>query len=503
MKHRKDENPMLRGFYLNHQPRRGLDWRHTTALLVGLLLAVALMTAPAVARGAPDSFAELAEKLSPAVVNISTTQVVRGEPGGRPEFQVPPGSPFEDFFKEFFERNQQKNRPRRATSLGSGFVIDSSGLVVTNNHVIAEAEEISVRFPDGERFKAKLVGRDPKTDLALLKIETKKQLPSLTWGDSSRSRVGDWVLAIGNPFGLGGSVTAGIISAYGRDINAGPYDDFIQTDASINRGNSGGPLFNLNGEVIGINTAIFSPSGGSVGIGFAIPSSLARNVIQQLKDYGQTKRGWLGVRIQTVTDEIAEGLRLESARGALVAGVSEDGPAAAAGIKQGDVILRFDKKKVEEMRALPRIVAETQIGKKVEVVVWRKGKRVKLQVTIAELEESETKVALAKPGAPDKVEALGMMLSTLTPETRKQFELADDVAGVVVLEVDGDSPAAEKGIRPGDVIVEVQQDVVAKPADVVARVDEVREAKRRSVLLLVRQRAGELRFVAVKVDEEE
>ena len=495
---------MHQRLHINAGTQPGINARGLAALLTSLVLALSIALLPklAAARGAPDSFADLAARLSPAVVNISTTQVVRGNQGGQPEFQVPPGSPFEDFFKEFFERNQQKNKPRRATSLGSGFVIDSSGLVVTNNHVIAEAEEISVRFPDGKRFKAELVGRDPKTDLALLKIDAKKSFPSLNWGDSTKSRVGDWVLAIGNPFGLGGSVTAGIISAYGRDINAGPYDDFIQTDASINRGNSGGPLFNLDGEIVGINTAIFSPSGGSVGIGFAIPSSLARNVIEQLKEFGQTRRGWLGVRIQTVTEEIAEGLGLKSARGALVAGVSKGGPAETSGIKQGDVILRFDNKKVSEMRALPRIVAETPIGKEVEVVVWRKGKKQTLPVKIAEMEEKPQKVTVVKkPGEPDKVEALGMMLSALTPQTRKRFELSEDVAGVLVLEVDGDGPAAEKGIRQGDVIVEVQQDVVSKPGEVVARVNQVKEAKRRSVLLLIRQRAGELRFVAVRVGD--
>jgi serine protease Do len=494
---------MHNALHINAGLRRGANGRRLTALVAGVALALSLAAAPgpARARGAPDSFADLAARLSPSVVNISTTQIVRGNQGARPEFQVPPGSPFEDFFKEFFERNQQKNKPRRATSLGSGFVIDASGLVVTNNHVIAEAEEISVRFPNGKRFKAKLVGRDTKTDLALLKIDSKEPLPSLTWGDSTKSRVGDWVLAIGNPFGLGGSVTAGIISAYGRDINAGPYDDFIQTDASINRGNSGGPLFNLDGEIVGINTAIFSPSGGSVGIGFAIPSSLARNVIEQLKEFGQTRRGWLGVRIQTVTDEIAEGLGLKAAGGALVAGVSTGGPAETSGIKQGDVILRFDDKKVSEMRALPRIVAETPIGKEVKVVVWRKGKEQALQVKIAEMQEKPQKVAVATPGEPEKVEALGMMLSTLTPETRKRFQLADDVVGVLVLEVAGAGAAAEKGIRPGDVIVEVQQDVVSNPGEVVERVEKLKEAKRRSVLLLLRQRAGELRFVAVRVGE--
>ncbi|SVD17887.1 uncharacterized protein METZ01_LOCUS370741, partial [marine metagenome] len=280
---------------------------------MGLLL----LPVSSLSRGAPDSFANLASKLSPAVVNISTTQVLKGDKKGQPEFMVPRGSPFEEFFKEYLERNRPKNRGRRrATSLGSGFIIDKSGLVVTNNHVIAEADEISVRLSDGTRLKAKLVGKDAKTDLALLKVVPEKELPSLNWGNSENSRVGDWVLAIGNPFGLGGSVTAGIISARGRDINSGPYDDFFQTDAAINRGNSGGPLFNMKGKVIGINTAIYSPTGGSVGIGFAIPSTLAKRVISQLAEFGRTRRGWLGVRIQTVTDEIADSLGMEKAQGA-------------------------------------------------------------------------------------------------------------------------------------------------------------------------------------------
>ena len=475
---------------------------------IGLLM----LPVPGQARGAPDSFADLAASLSPAVVNISTTQVVKGNKG-QPEFMVPPGSPFEEFFKEFLERNRPKNRgPRRATSLGSGFIIDSSGLVVTNNHVIAEADEISVRLSDGTRLEAVLVGRDAKTDLALLKVEPKSKLPALKWGNSEKSRVGDWVLAIGNPFGLGGSVTAGIISARGRDINSGPYDDFFQTDAAINRGNSGGPLFNMKGEVIGINTAIYSPTGGSVGIGFAIPSTLANRVIKQLAEFGRTRRGWLGVRIQTVTEEIADGLGLEKPGGALVAGVGEDGPAGKAGIQQGDVILRFDGKEVDEMRALPRIVAETRIGKTVKVDAWRKGKPITLDVTIAEMEESSEKLARteeeAKPEPVKDVQLLGMRLSALTDEARATFKLEETTKGVLVLEVAGDSSAAKYGLRPGDLIVEVQQTPVSTPGDVAKQIAEIREAnqarkskKVKSVLLLVQQRTGNRRFVAVQLDE--
>ncbi|MDE0943297.1 MAG: DegQ family serine endoprotease [Alphaproteobacteria bacterium] len=481
-----------------------------SAATIGLLL----LPVSGQARGAPDSFADLAASLSPAVVNISTTQVIKGKDNnkGRPEFMVPPGSPFEEFFKEFLERNQPKNRgPRRATSLGSGFIIDASGLVVTNNHVIAEADEISIRLSDGTMLKAVLVGRDAKTDLALLKVEPKGKLPALKWGDAEKSRVGDWVLAIGNPFGLGGSVTAGIISARGRDINSGPYDDFFQTDAAINRGNSGGPLFNMKGEVIGINTAIYSPTGGSVGIGFAIPSTIANRVIKQLAEFGRTRRGWLGVRIQGVTDEIADGLGLEKAVGALVAGIIPDGPAVKAGIEPGDVILRFDDQEVDEMRALPRIVANTVIGKTVKVEVWRKGKSVTLDVAIAEMEESTEKVAMteepAKPEAVRDVELLGMRLTALTPEARETFKVDEEAKGVLVLEVAGDSSAAKNGIQPGDLLVEVQQNPVATPGDVADQITKIRESnearktkKTKSVLLLV-QRATNRRFVAVHLDK--
>ncbi len=491
---------------LAETPARTFAAPRVAAAVVAMATAVALAT-PAWARGVPESFADLAAELTPSVVNISTTQKIEGNQG-QPGFQFPPGSPFEEFFKEFFERNRppgnQQNRPRRVTSLGSGFVIDKDGLIVTNNHVIAEADEVSVTFSDGERLPAKILGRDSKTDLALLKVEPKSPLPAVQWGSSDEARVGDWVVAIGNPFGLGGSVTAGIISARGRDINAGPYDDFIQTDASINRGNSGGPLFNMDGRVIGINTAIFSPSGGSVGIGFAIPAALAKNVIEQLSEFGRTRRGWLGVRIQTVTDEIAESLGLKEATGALVAGVSEGGPAETAGMQQGDVILTFDDKAVTEMRELPRIVAETRIGKKVKVEVWRKNAEVELSVAIGELEaEEKTTVASAEPKGPvfsETVETIGMTLSTITDERRKKYSLRDDARGVVVTEVDPDGAAAEKGIREGDLIVEVAQEEVGTPGEVLRKVTKVKKSKRKSVLLLL-ERGGDLRFIAVRLDK--
>src|SRR5579862_2353755 len=345
----------------------------------------------AAARGAPDGFADLAERLLPAVVNISTTQTVKSEPQSNtstPERErLPQGSPFDEFFKDFFDHNSQLGdrpelRSRKETSLGSGFVIDPAGYVVTNNHVIADADQITVILHDNTNLKATVVGRDTKTDVAVLKVAADKPLPVAGWGDSDKARVGDWVLAIGNPFGLGGSVTAGILSARQRDINSGPYDDFLQTDAAINRGNSGGPMFNMDGQVIGINTAIYSPSGGSIGIGFAIPSNLAKEVVDELirePDHA-VHRGWLGVRIQTVTDEIADSLGLDKAKGALVASVNDKGPAQLGGIQPGDVILTFNGKPVEDMRHLPRLVAETPVDKMVPVAIWRKRKEVMLQV---------------------------------------------------------------------------------------------------------------------------
>ena len=463
------------------------------------LLAALLAAGTAFARPAPDSFADLAEKLLPGVVNVSSTQ--KAEKTGADD-------ELDQFFKEFFDKQSKPSQQRRAMSLGSGFIIDPAGYIVTNNHVVADAEAIKIRLHDDTELDAKVVGRDEKTDLALLKVESKTPLTALKWGDSDQTRIGDWVLAIGNPFGLGGSVTAGILSARQRDINAGPYDDFLQTDASINKGNSGGPLFNVDGEVIGIDTAIFSPSGGSVGIGFAIPSNLARNVIDQLKGFGHARRGWLGVRIQSVTDELAEGLHLKGSKGALIANVTEGGPAAKAGIEQGDVVIRFDGKVVDEMRKLPRMVAETPIDKQVEVVVWRKGKEVTVKVTLGELDETETAAATTTTEQPKpapkpktgKVELLGMTLSEITPALRKQYELADDIAGVVVAEVKGDGIAAEKGLTAGDLIVEVDQKAVAKPEDVEKQVKEAKASGYRVVTLLV-FRQGDYRWVALRIDQ--
>ncbi len=481
-----------------------------TGFAAALLFLVVVATAPVpgVARGAPDSFADLAERLLPSVVNISTTQVTKTREGAPEAPRVPPGSPLEDFFKEFFDRQQRQGRPqRRATSLGSGFIIDAKGLVVTNNHVIAEADEISVILHDDTRLKAVVVGRDAKTDLALLRVKPEKPLKAVSFGNSDRTRVGDWVVAIGNPFGLGGTVTAGIVSARARNINAGPYDDFIQTDASINRGNSGGPMFNLDGKVIGINTAIFSPSGGSVGIGFAIPSKLAEPVVNQLLEFGRARRGWLGVRIQTVTQEIAQGLGLDDATGALVANVTEGGPAEKAKVEVGDVILKFDGKTVSEMRQLPRIVAETPVGKESKLEIWRQGEKVILDVKLGEFPEDE-KLASAggpsikKPERPRMTAALGLMLSPVTPELRQRFKLDEKTEGVIVTEVKKDTTAAEKRVQPGDIVRKIGpgHEVVKTPAQIKDKIDQARKNKMKSILFLF-ERDGNSRFVALRLDD--
>jgi serine protease Do len=466
-------------------------------------LAIALQASGAFAKSAPESFSGLAKKLLPMVVNISTTQTVDGR-GGLDMPQLPPGSPFEDFFKDFFERNGQQQRPRKATSLGSGFIVDSKGYVVTNNHVIQDADEISVILHDDTRLKAELVGRDSKTDLAVLKVTHDGELPSTEMGNSDVIEVGDWVIAIGNPFGLGGTVTAGIISARGRDINSGPYDDYLQTDASINRGNSGGPMFNMDGEVIGINTAIFSPTGGSVGIGFAIPTSTAAPVIRQLIKNGEVRRGWLGVHIQSVTPEIAESLGLKDARGAMVASVVEDGPAAGSDIKAGDVVLEFGGVAVPEMRRLPRIVADVEPDTTVDVVVWRDGAEKTVKVTVGKLKEQPTEVASVNakevPGDESTVEGLGLKVAAINAKVRERFKLDEKAKGVVVTDVDAAGPAAEKGLQPGDRIIQVSQADVSEPADVTRKVDEAKAQGRKSVLLRVESGQG-LRFVAIRIDK--
>ncbi|MGI9387610.1 MAG: DegQ family serine endoprotease [Methyloligellaceae bacterium] len=479
-----------------------IDCRYFGRFVAATLLPILLILAPqdVSARG-PESVADVAEKLLDAVVNISTSQTLKGSKGV-PMPRVPKGSPFEEFFEDFLDRQRKQGTPRKVNSLGSGFVIDPSGIIVTNNHVIESAEEIVANFNDGTKLKVtKILGRDKKTDLALLKVEPKKPLVSVSFGDSSKMRVGDWVMAIGNPFGLGGTVTVGIISAKKRDINAGPYDEFIQTDAAINRGNSGGPLFDMEGKVIGVNTAIISPTGGSIGIGFAVPANTAVHVIDQLKQFGETRRGWLGVRIQSVSDEIAESLGLDEPKGALVASVTPKSPAETSGLKAGDVITEFNGQDVPTMRQLPRIVARTPIGETVDVKVLRNGKAQNLKVKIGRLEENEPGKKPSQSVMPDdkKQLLLGLSIAPITDELRARFKINSKVKGVIVTEVDSKSVAAQKNIKPGDVIVEVTQQEVKSPDDVAKRVDEVKKSGRKSVLLLISDTKGDLRFVAVPV----
>lgn len=461
-------------------------------------------TANARAKVELPSFADLADELLPAVVNISSTQKYE-QPEDMPEMpHFPPGSPFEEFFEEFFDRRGNGMPVIPPSSLGSGFIIDAkNGYVVTNYHVIKDADEVRVTLHDDTTIDAEIIGHDEKTDLALLQVDTDHKLVDISFGDSDRLRVGDWILAIGNPFGLGGTVTSGIISAQQRDIQSGPYDDYIQTDASINRGNSGGPMFDLEGNVIGINTAIFSPSGGSVGIGFAIPSNLAHPIIEQLIKYGKTKRGWLGVRIQTVTDEIAESLGLESSEGALVASVTDTGPAQEAGLQAGDVILEFNNKSIQEMRELPRAVAETEIGTKAKVKFWRDGKINDTTVTIGELEQAEEE-GLVTTGPKESAETtgitidnVGVSVSGLTDDHRDEYNIAADVEGVVITKVEDLSEAAEKGLLPGDVIIEINQQAISDPLDAKDIIEKAEKGGRRSVLLLV-NREGDVRFVALR-----
>ena len=467
---------------------------------------------PPVVHG-PTSVADLAEGLLDAVVNISTSTNPRGRSSQRntPRPSLPEGSPFQEFFDEFFNErggdSQQGGRP--VQSLGSGFIIDAAeGIVVTNNHVIADADEIEVNFADGGKLKAELIGTDPKTDIAVLKVDpTLRELTQVDFGNSTDIRIGDWVMAIGNPFGLGGSVSIGIVSARGRDINSGPYDDFIQTDAAINRGNSGGPLFDMHGQVIGINTAIISPTGGSIGIGFSIPSQLAVGVIDQLREFGETRRGWLGVRIQPVTEEIAESLGMSNARGALVAGIIKGGPVDDGSIQPGDVIIRFDGKDVRAMRDLPRVVAESPVGKAVDVVVVRKGEEETVQVTLGRLEDGERLAEAGDEAAPEDPAApevtttvLGMTVAELDEDARASFEIAEDISGVIVVEVEEGSYAAEKGVVAGDVITEISQESVSTTNELSYRIAALKSQGRRNALLMLSSNTGELRFVTVRMD---
>src|SRR6201996_9301083 len=473
-----------------------------------------LIAAPAMARG-PEGIADVAEKVIDAVVNISTSQTVEAKGGGSDGRgaipQLPPGSPLEEFFEDFFKNRRGGGKgggdlqPHKTNSLGSGFIIDTSGIVVTNNHVIADADEINVILNDGTKIKAELVGVDKRTDIAVLKFKPPRPLIAVKFGDSDRLRLGEWVIAIGNPFSLGGTGTAGIVSARNRDISTGPYDNYIQTDAAINRGNSGGPLFNLDGDVIGVNTLIISPTGGSIGIGFAVPSKTVAGVVDQLRQFGELRRGWLGVRIQQVTDEIAESLNIKPARGALIAGVEDKGPAKPAGIEPGDVVVKFDGADIKEPKDLSRVVADTAVGKEVEVVIIRKGTEQTMKVTLGRLEDGEKPQPVVNKSTeptPDKTvtqKMLGLDLATLSKDLRSRYKIKDSVKGIVITNVDDNSDAADKRLGPGDVIVEVAQEAVTNAADFKKRVDQAKKDGKKSVLLLVANADGDLRFVALSL----
>jgi serine protease Do len=506
-------------------------FRSSIAAVAGIALVAGSLSAPVAARAqshGPESVADLAEPLLDAVVNISTSQNVKTEGKGPVPPKLPEGSPFQEFFKDYFD-SQKPEGGEKVNSLGSGFVIDPAGYVVTNNHVIEGADAIEVIFPNGSKLKATLVGTDTKTDLSVLKVEPKTLLKAVKFGDSRSMRIGDWVMAVGNPFGLGGSLTVGVISARGRNINAGPYDNFIQTDAAINKGNSGGPLFNMKGEVIGINTAIISPSGGSIGIGFAVPTELAQNIVQQLIEFGETRRGWLGVRVQPVTDDVAASLGMESAKGALISGVAKGGPVENGPIQAGDVVLKFDGKDINEMRDLLRIVAESPVGKEVDVVVYRDGKEETVKVKLGQLQDTTDEKASTddpqgedgdgsmvapddKDGGDDQAQdqtpevreapqtVLGMNLVVLSNELRTEKGIAESVEGVLVASVDPGSPAEQKGMKAGDVIVEVGQDFMEVPGDVLVRVNGLKSEGRKNAHMMVADAQGNLRVVALPLE---
>jgi len=449
------------------------------------------------ARPAPDSFADLAEKLMPSVVNISTTQTIKTTNNPFP-FQFPPGSPFEEMFKDFNQPTE-----RKASSLGSGFIVDKEGTVITNNHVINNAEDIVVRVGEKE-YKAKIVGADPYMDIAVLKIESKDTFTPVKFGDSDKARVGDWVMAIGNPFGLGGTVTAGIISARNRDINLTRYDDFIQTDASINQGNSGGPLFNLDGDVVGINTAIIAPNqSGSIGIGFAIPSNAASSVIDQLVKFGETKRGWLGVRIQEVTKEIADVEKLKNTEGALVASVGEKSPAEKAGLQPGDIILKFDGQKIDTMRTLPKLVSRTEVGKTVELEIWRDKKLITKKLTLGRLESSEDFKAENKPINPKKeeseIEVLKITVRDVSPQDIESRKLDKKTEGVVILEIGNKSPLTGL-LQAGDIILEVQKNKVSSADDLNKQIEIINKKGEQTLLLTIINNNNQRRYLGVKIN---
>ncbi|MBA3909317.1 MAG: serine protease [Rhodobacter sp.] len=469
-----------------------------SSTLLALVLGLGLSLAPASeaeAFGAPESFADLAQQISPSVVNITTSAMIAGPADGRP--MVPEGSPFEDFFEDFNNRGGQG--PQRSEALGSGFVISEDGYIVTNNHVIEGADEILIEFFGGKKLPAKVVGTDPKTDLALLKVEAGEPLAFVTFGNSDLIRVGDWVMAMGNPLGQGFSVSAGIVSARGRELQ-GSYDDYLQTDAAINRGNSGGPLFNMDGQVVGVNTAILSPNGGSIGIGFSMASNVVSKVVDQLKQFGETRRGWLGVRIQDVTPDVAEAMGLAEAAGALVTDVPE-GPAREAGLVAGDVIIRFDGQEVGDAGGLTRRVADAPIGEAVPVIVMREGRTETLQVTLGRREEAEATMPASAPAleAPREMETLGLTLAPLDDDMRSRLGLDASVEGLMITAVDPASEAYTKGLREGDLIAEAGQQRVVRLQDLEDMITQAKAAGRKSILLLIR-RAGDPRFVALSID---
>ncbi|MEY4871542.1 MAG: hypothetical protein RLZZ563_872 [Pseudomonadota bacterium] len=474
------------------------------ALALGMSLALG-NALDASARGAPESFADLAEQISPSVVNITTSAMVAAPADGAP--MVPEGSPFEDFFRDFMDPEGNggpggPQEPRRSEALGSGFVISEDGYIVTNNHVIEGADEIEIEFFSGDRLKAELVGTDPKTDIALLKVTSETPLPYVQFGDSDMMRVGDWVMAMGNPLGQGFSVSAGIVSARGRELS-GTYDDYLQTDAAINRGNSGGPLFNMDGQVIGVNTAILSPNGGSIGIGFSMASNVVNKVVDQLKQFGETRRGWLGVRIQDVTPDVAEAMGLADAKGALITDVPE-GPAKEGGMMAGDVITTFDGTEIGSVRDLTRQVADSPVGAAVPVIVLRDGETMTLSITLGRREEAEAEetvpAAAPAPEAPQELQLLGLTLQPLTADSADALGMPKDAKGLAVTNVDEASEAFTKGLRAGDVITEAGQQPVERLEDLEARLTEAKDAGRKSLLLLVR-RAGDPRFVALSVED--
>ena len=464
------------------------------------VILLVLLNAPLVgARGAPESFADLVEKLSPAVVNITSTTLMKQQPEFNPS--IPPGSPFEEFFREFQDRGNPKNSPkrrRRGSALGSGFIISSDGFVVTNNHVIENADEIEIEMIDGTLIQAVVFGRDEKTDIALLKVNSEKDLPYVEFGDAAKSRAGDWVLAIGNPLGQGFSVSAGIISARGRSLN-GSYDDFIQTDAAINKGNSGGPLFDMSGKVIGVNTAILSPNGGSIGIGFSMSSSVVQKVVNQLRNFGETRRGWLGVRIQDISKDVADALGLKSTEGALVTDVPE-GPARDAGLKSGDIIREFDGQVIDSTRTLVRVVADSPVGKSVPVKIIRDGEELMKSVKLGRLEDALASKEGTKPKTQKTIIIAGMTLSTITDEIRTQMELDVDTDGLLVSNVEVGSDAETKGIRKGDIIIKSGQKSITAPMDLRDEIDNALDSARKSILLLI-YRDGARRFIALTLQK--